>query len=94
MYLTIEFKMLLSFPRLYEVLKQFNIHRLYSTVYRTENPNVPRLYGDVTPSASGIPINYGPSSKIPLSFELESRILINMHNCVYKNEFLLILVKR
>jgi len=29
------------------------------------------------PSASGIPVNYGPASRIPLNFVFESRILID-----------------
>jgi len=29
------------------------------------------------PSSSGIPVNYAPASRIPLDFELESRILID-----------------
>jgi len=38
-----------------------------------------------TPSASGIAVNYGPASRIPVNSELESRILIDNKGLRKKN---------
>jgi len=44
-----------------------------SALYQYHNLSYRRV-SPPPPSASGIPVSYGPASRIPLNFEMESRI--------------------